>query len=205
MKQYPKIPAHNKTDVTHFWVFDKLDGSNIRGEWSKKRGFYKFGSRKRLLGSDQGLLAKAEGLAKLIEGKIREVFKLAKIERATCFFEFVGPNSFAGNHLATDEHKLVLLDIDVYKHGMVSPGEFIKYFGDSDIEIPKLLHYGPIGQGIEAEIRSGTLQGMGFEGVVCKSRRRKKWENPVMYKIKNQAWIDKVKANFDKSKWEDLL
>jgi len=205
MKQYPTIPAKNKTGATHFWVFNKLDGSNIRAEWSKNRGFYKFGSRKRLLGTDQGLISKASMLATIQEEKFREVFKIAKIDRAICFFEFLGPNSFAGNHVDTDEHSLVLFDVDVYKHGLLNPGEFLKIFGESNIEIPKLLHYGIIDQNIESLIHSGSLPGMGFEGVVCKARRPKTFSEPIMYKIKNQAWIDKVKANFDKSKWEELL
>ena len=85
------------------------------------------------------------------------------------------------------------------------PINILKIFGESNIEIPKLLHYGIIDQNIESLIHSGSLPGMGFEGVVCKARRPKTFSEPIMYKIKNQAWIDKVKANFDKSKWEELL
>jgi len=44
MKSYPSIPGKHTNGIP-LTVFDKLDGSNIRAEWSKKRGFYKFGTR----------------------------------------------------------------------------------------------------------------------------------------------------------------
>ena len=48
MKEYPSIPyrIHGDLDII---AFGKYDGSNIRAEWSQKKGFYKFGTRKRLL------------------------------------------------------------------------------------------------------------------------------------------------------------
>lgn len=79
MKEYPSIPtlptqgsssfAHWKrnNNMSEIYAFDKIDGSNIRAEWSSKRGFYKFGSRNRLLGSDQPIINKAEGLIKAQE------------------------------------------------------------------------------------------------------------------------------------------
>ncbi len=205
MEQYPIIPNKNKSKISHFWVFDKLDGSNIRCEWSKKRGFYKFGSRKRLLGTDQGILYKAEGLINLQEKNIREIFNLEKIDRAVCFFEFFGDKSFAGNHINDDQHKVILFDVDVYKKGLISPDKFINMFAESKVKIPTLLYYGIIDQEIENLIHDGKLEGMTFEGVVCKSRRRKKWKDPIMYKIKNKAWIDKVKASFSESKCKEIL
>lgn len=205
MKQYPSIPKEPKGNMTHFWAFDKIDGSNIRAEWSKKRGLHKFGSRKRLLGTDQGVLAKAELLAKAYEPVLTSIFRNERYEKVTCFFEFYGPNSFAGNHIANDDHYLALLDIDIYKQGMLSPAEFLKLFHEAPIEIPKMLHYGPIDEPFRRSVVDGSLPGMTFEGVVCKSRPPKRWTQPVMFKIKNQAWIDKVKANFDPSRWDDLL
>lgn len=205
MKQYPTIPKKPESGPTKFWVFDKLDGSNIRAEWSKKRGFHKFGTRKRLLGTDQGLLAKAQELALAQEADFRTIFMGARIERVVCFFEFWGSKSFAGNHVADDEHKLTLIDIDVYKRGLISPDEFLKMFDTSPIESAALLYCGPIDEELKKQVREGTLAGMTYEGVVCKARPAKRFNKPNMFKIKNQAWIDRVKASFDKSRWEDLL
>ncbi len=205
MKQYPHIPKEPKGDTTHFWVFNKIDGSNIRAEWTKKKGFHKFGSRKRLLGTDQGILAKAEYLAKEYEPVFNSIFREERWEKVTCFFEFYGPNSFAGNHVVTDQHRLALLDVDVFKQGMLPPGDFLKLFQTSSIETPRFLHYGIIDASFRKSVVEGTLEGMTFEGVVAKSRPSKRWAEPVMFKIKNQAWINKVKANYDPSRWEELL
>ena len=50
MKSYPSIPALSKSKLGFNGIaFDKLDGSNIRFEWSKKRGWYKFGSRNNMI------------------------------------------------------------------------------------------------------------------------------------------------------------
>ena len=46
MKHYPKIEYYNKGLYGRDIIgFDKLDGSNIRCEWSRKRGWYKFGTK----------------------------------------------------------------------------------------------------------------------------------------------------------------
>lgn len=48
MKSYPSIsknPLLNK----EVYLFDKLDGSNIRAEWGSKQGFHKFGSLTKLI------------------------------------------------------------------------------------------------------------------------------------------------------------
>ncbi len=44
MKEYPTIPQSIGTafrELPNVYVFDKLDGSNLRFEWSKKKSWYK--------------------------------------------------------------------------------------------------------------------------------------------------------------------
>lgn len=48
MKQYPSI-SHDPVKGSPFYVFDKLDGSNMRVEWHPKKGFWKFGSKTQLV------------------------------------------------------------------------------------------------------------------------------------------------------------
>jgi hypothetical protein len=36
---------------------------------------------------------------------------------------------------------------------------------------------------------------MTFEGVVCKGANDKKTKMPIMFKIKSQAWLDKLKEH----------
>lgn len=53
MKEYPSIPFWNKgTFGERVYVFEKLDGTQLRIEWSKKQGFYKFGTRGQLINEE---------------------------------------------------------------------------------------------------------------------------------------------------------
>lgn len=205
MKQYPSIPKHlpKRCKVSKFWIFDKLDGSNIRAEWSSKRGFYKFGSRKQLLSGEQGILSKAEHLIREKEDEFTKEFRKARIDRAICFFEFWGNKSFAGNHVANDDHRATLIDISVYKHGFMHPKDFCEFAYCGAFDVPNLIQVGPLTEQLYKDVTNGVLPGMTFEGVVCKGKPDK--SGPVMVKVKNQVWIDKVKKNFDPSLWEELL
>ena len=52
MKQYPKILYFDQAPINEqCYAFDKIDGSNFRAEWSKKRGWYKFGTRNTMINS----------------------------------------------------------------------------------------------------------------------------------------------------------
>ena len=62
MKTYPSIDR----DVRNIFVyaFDKIDGSNIRAEWTPKKGFDKFGSRNCLMDASHPHLGDAIGIIK---------------------------------------------------------------------------------------------------------------------------------------------
>lgn len=196
MKQYPSISREIQYGGPYY-VFDKLDGSNIRAEWSKKQGFYKFGSRKVLLGEkgeteQQTLLGESIELIKAIEPDLSKVFQKERWQQLVCFFEFFGPSSFAGLH-ANEPHRVSLIDLHIHKQGIIDTRDFVKAF-DGVVETPKLLHQGNFNKELEAQVRAGTLEGMTFEGVVVKAPPTRKWELPTMFKCKNQAWINRVKA-----------
>lgn len=191
MKQYPSISTNILSNV-EVHVFDKIDGSNIRAEWNLKRGFYKFGSRKQLINEDH-FLAKSIALINAQQEKLVEAARSLGITQGTFFFEFHGENSFAGQHDEADEHRCTLIDVDVYKKGFVSPADFVKAFG-SVVETPALLHTGQITKELEDKIRNGTMPGMTFEGVVCKAPAFSRWGAPILFKIKSNLWIEKVKA-----------
>lgn len=60
MKHYPKIEYYNKGLINSPVIaFDKLDGSNLRFEWSRKRGFYKYGTRKVMIDTKDEQFGKA--------------------------------------------------------------------------------------------------------------------------------------------------
>lgn len=192
MKQYPSIyttPNYSES----FVVFDKLDGSNIRAEWSRKRGFYKHGSRTQLLSTEQEILYPSiEMIEREYAPALASRFKKAGFESAVCFFEYYGPNSFAGSHNPTDKMELVLIDIAPYKKGILSPKEFLELA--EGLKIPNILHKGKIGAQIIQDVRNGTFPGVTFEGIVCKGPYQQKLGHPVMFKVKSQAWLDKLKT-----------
>lgn len=196
MKAYPSITT--KIDFSkRFYLFDKLDGSNIRAEWSPKKGFYKFGSRTQLLTPDQTTLYPAIEKINALVGStgIELSSKLSKFgaESAVCFFEWVGPNSFAGSHVDNiADMRPVLIDVALYKKGMMSPERFIEHF--SDFDIPAILHQGKISEDIFQSIRRSELPGITFEGVIGKESGCGKDGKHDMCKIKTNAWLDKLKT-----------
>jgi len=171
------------------YAFDKLDGSQIRAEWTRKNGFFKFGSR-RVLIDDTHPLGKAVGLVQdKYTDDLGRVFRRERLDKVTCFFEFFGPSSFAGQHVENEDHQVLLFDIDVYKKGLLDPPDYLKLVGDLDIA--QLLYTGRAGPLFEETVRDSQLEGMTFEGVVCKALQKNR--TPVMFKIKTKAWIAKLR------------
>jgi hypothetical protein len=206
VKQYPSIGRDNVKGQP-FYVFDKLDGSNVRAEWNPKKGFWKFGSRTQLLDLQSSPLgALTIPLMKAQEDQIGSILRGLRAQEATCFFEFYGPSSFAGVHQWKElNFQAVLFDVTLFKRGFMQPGEFVKTFAHK-VSIPSLLHYGNVSDAIVRQVWDGTLPGMTFEGVVCKGTPLKNGYPPHMFKLKSKAWIEKVKSLYtDPKKLEELL
>ena len=206
MKSYPSI----STDVDFslpYYVFDKLDGSNVRAQWSPKNGFYKFGTRHQLLDESHALLGAAASRMKLLETPMDKSLRALHSEQVVCFFEWVGPRSFAGRHWDHEsDMRLVLLDVDVYKKGRLAPKEVLKLADQSQIETPDLLHTGKISKQFLDNVRSGCLAGVTSEGVIGKGPIQTKKGGPVMFKWKTQEWFDRLKSfcNDDPALFEQL-
>jgi len=118
MKSYPSIPRRVNFKLKYI-AFDKLDGSNIRAEWTKKNGFYKFVSRTQLLSEQQtSIYPSIEIIRNKYEGDISAMFKNMGYERGICFFEYFGPNSFAGNHSdPIQDMDATLIDVNPLQEG----------------------------------------------------------------------------------------
>ncbi len=189
MKEYPSIDR--KINDKFIYAFDKMDGSNIRVEWNRKTGFSKFGSRTCRIDETHQLLGESLQIFKdKYEKDLIDIFKSERWEQVTCFLEFFGKNSFAGNHIE-EQHDLVLFDASIYKKGFLLPQDFLKIF--ANVNIAKLLYKGKCNQNFLEEVQTGRLDGMTFEGVVCKSNEYKLFGLPYMFKVKNKAWIEKLK------------
>lgn len=187
MKTYWSIPHKIDRDLP-IYAFNKLDGSNIRAEWCRKTGFSKFGTKQRLLSEEEKPFGEAISIFRRDwEESLVKIFKEQRYEKVVVFFEFFGPNSFAGNHVE-EEHELVLIDVAPYKKGILPPQEFLKLFGH--LNVPKVLYQGKAGVEFEEKVKSGQVEGLTFEGVVCKGLRKKQLR---MFKIKNRAWLDRLR------------
>lgn len=195
MKQYPSIPKQHRNGAHVYYVFDKLDGSNIRAEWSPKSGLYKFGTRTRLLGTDQGIISTAKDMILAHQDKIHASLKKMQAESATLFFEFYGANSFAGTHVDDEHHEIAFLDLHIYKKGILAPKEYLAFAEEAGLTTPKVLHVGFVNPHLANEVVEGTLAGMTFEGVVCKGPFVRKLGHPDWYKIKNKHWLEKLKTH----------
>lgn len=188
MKHYPSIPKWDPSVIGEIAIaFDKIDGSNIRAEWNKKQGFYKFGSRNLLIDETHPVLGKSIDLIKTkYADDLALVCEEQEWKSAVFFFEFWGPNSFAGSHNPDDEHTVTLIDCNVYKKGLLPAEEFLWRFGHLDH--PKKLFHGRVTEEFIQSVREGTLEGVTFEGVVCKYPRE-----DSMFKVKTKAWFEKLK------------
>lgn len=210
MKTYPSI-SHKVMSSLDVIAFDKLDGSNIRAEWSPKRGFYKFGSRRCMIDENSEHLGNAvtiiketkiDSLTAVFNNRKLKLFK-SKPRSVVCFFEYCGPNSFAGQHDPNDKLDTVLIDVNVHKKGILAPSDFIDMF--EHVGIPKVLYKGKAGPEFIESVRSMTLPGITGEGVVCKAPRRA-GHTPFMFKIKTRAWLERLKTYCgDDSKLYDRL
>jgi len=211
MRDYPSIPSYAELGRGYYkgmtiYAWDKLDGSNMRAEWSSKKGFYKFGKRKHLASSDTPFLTEAPDLFRnKYEDDLDKIFRKNRWERAICFFEFFGPNSFAGNHEEKDRDKfdVVLFDVALNKKTIMAPKEFYKMFGR--LNLPNLIHVGRVNHEFADQILNSAIEGVSYEGVVCKGFNKER--GLIMFKIKSRAWVDEVRQYYrdDDRKLKELL
>lgn len=190
MKSYPEI-SYKVDGNIDIYAFDKLDGSCIRAEWTTKKGFWKFGTRRRLLDESE-FLGKAIGLIReKYEEDLSKIFYACKYGRVLCFFEFWGVSSFAGQHDEEEEHTVTLIDVNPFKKGILPPKDFIDLFGC--LGIPNVVYHGRVGNSFVEKVRNNNLVGMTYEGVVCKGMKKKRL---VMFKLKSKEWIEQVKGKY---------
>ena len=199
MKSYPSITSEIEYG-TKCIAFDKIDGSNIRAEWSLKKGFYKFGTRKRLLDTYDKVFGESIGLIHEIEDYLSPIFeeilldygRNKKKETLIAFFEFSGKNSFAGRHL-DEKHTVTLLDVSVARKGLISPDRFIYYFNCGlSINTPFVVYSGTITNDFVSSVRNSQHEGVTNEGVVCKVSRNDGLLSS-MFKIKTLEWKSSLK------------
>ncbi|MCK9156731.1 MAG: hypothetical protein M0P12_11625 [Paludibacteraceae bacterium] len=200
MKEYPHIQGPSKAPHLPCIGFYKYDGSNIRIEWSRKKGWHKYGTRHQMIDRSHEVFGTAVDLFhNTVAPKIDPILKseFRNCESFVAFCEFFGPNSFAGTHIPEDTKVLKFFDINVYKKGILSPKEFVNLFGNLDVSA-KVVYVGDFNQTLISNVRENTLETPLNEGVVCKGGSG---HNLWMAKIKTQEYLNKLYSRFGKD-WE---
>ena len=196
MLQYPSIPSWRYIQPgQQCTAFYKYDGSNLRFEWSWKRGWYKFGTRTQMMDQNTPIYGAAvplfhETMGEWIAQRCQYAFG-KKLERIVAFCEWFGPSSFAGWHDEDEKKQLVLLDVSIFKKGFLPPDQFLKFFDKADF-CPKVIYKGPMNKQFVDDVRKGRYPV--YEGVVCKGVD---WNA----KIKTLEYLERLK-NENTEAWE---
>ena len=209
MKQFQHIDYFEKNLGLPTIAFDKLDGSNLRFEWSRKRGFYKFGTRRCII--EEKTEFYGAGIRIFLDKYASELDKVFRYEYKNtesfiCYGEYFGPNSRFGFHDPTDKMDVVLFDIDQHKRGLIHPREFIKVFGS--LHIPKVIYDGVLSHALYDKVYSNSVEGFENqlqEGVICKTTiNDNNFGNLHYCKIKTKDWLEglKIKCGEERLKEE---
>ena len=199
MKEYPSIPRATGQffqELPHAHIFDKLDGSSMRSQWSRKHGWYKHGKRHGLIDDSNPHLVQVPALFETnFAEPLAKLAKDSKWQELIVYYEFWGEQSIAGLHYEGDPKKLTLFDAVPDKKGFMSPPEFRKTFEDV-VQCATFLGIHNFTRGFVERVRTGEFEGYTFEGVVAKAGERHKL---LRGKAKSQRWGDRVKEVYGES------
>ena len=203
MKTYPAIKRFREAKHLGFrgHTFAKLDGSNLRFEWERKRGWFRFGSRRRVINENHEIFGNSMDL---FLRQFAESFEKHAVNQKwsgiTVYCEFWGTNSFAGEHDLEDEKFLTPIDIAVYKRGMMDTDDFLKTFGNIfDLRYLGLLTWD---RKFVNQVENSCYPKMAFEGVVGKNGKGHK---RVGIKLKSKVWIARVIEMYGEEKGQKIV
>ena len=187
-------------------AFDKLDGSNIRAEFSRKKGFYKFGTRNVMIDEKNEQFGQAIPIFLNKYGdELEKVFnqkEYRNILSFVCFGEFLGENSEYGRHGLNDKFDIVLFDVNAYKKGLIKPRDFVNNFGHLDI--PKIIYEGELNEEFINDVKVNKFNLK--EGVIAKGVvPGKKSDNLYYCKIKTNQWLENLRAKYGEKALQEEL
>src|SRR5579864_3118200 len=115
---YPKIPDTLHCPLKQCVAFEKYDGTNMHWDF-KGHQFVSFGTRRDSFPfTEEGFKSFAnahpglEGAPKVLDPNVADfLFEYHSGMTATLFTEYVGPNSFAGQHKPRDPMRHVIIDV----------------------------------------------------------------------------------------------
>lgn len=202
MKRYPSIPGPSKSPNAPCIAFYKYDGVNFRAEWSRKRGWYKFGSRNVLIDRDHPFGSAIQLFLDKYAKDLPLVFKnkyFKGIDSFIVYCEIWSANSIAGHFPQSDgtlrvqlsdiePNNVTLFDVNANKRGIVLPRDFVKLFGHLDI--PEIVYEGNFNRQFIEDVRKNAFNIK--EGVVAKGTnvtQHRLW----MAKCKTNWWFEEIK------------
>jgi hypothetical protein len=201
MKSYPSIPRHpkGKQGDRRLHIFDKIDGSNLRFEWTRKDGWFRWGSRHQVIDERHPILGMALFTERLAE-PIARVARDQRWEAAVAFAELWGPGSLGGRHVPDEPKRLTLFDVAPYKKGMLGPARFRELFGELDV--PGYLGELVWDDELVARVRRGEVPDVTFEGIVGKAGEG---HQIVMAKAKTEAWVRRILERYGEDEGRKLV
>lgn len=216
MLHYPSIIGAGSHYGKKGIAFKKYDGSNLRFEWEKKKGWHLFGSRTEVFDKthpvfgcaiDVFLNKYAFGLEKIIAKEKH----FRGVKEVICFCEFFGPFSFSGQHDPThpalliggckgnnDPKDLMMFDVSVHRKGFMEPRLFVNTF-QGLLPIPEVVYEGNLNPSFVKDVREGKYSVS--EGVVFKGLEGKAPHGIWRVKIKTLAYLAELKIRFAQD-WE---
>ena len=199
---YPKIPGSGAAPLDRCVAFNKYDGTNLHWVWEPELGWYAFGTRRDRFDLDvdgiadfnsahPGLEAAAplflDSLAEPLT-RVLQTHQYYNSAEIIAFTEYLGANSFAGKHKASDSKQLVLLDVKIAA-GFLAPELFVEHF--AQLPIARVVYRGKLTGKFTTDVREGRFE-VG-EGVVCKGGST---GSVWMAKIKTNAYMKRLKESF---------
>lgn len=170
MLQYPSINSWRTSPIGKPCIaFYKYDGSNLRWEYSPKKGWCKYGTRRTMFDENTPLYNQAielfqDNMGQVIVDTVNHAFG-RKVERITAFTEFFGASSFAGSHDEDEQKQLKLFDVFVFKKGFIPPKQFVKLFNRHEW-CANVVYEGNMSREFIEDVRNGNYPV--YEGVICK-------------------------------------
>jgi hypothetical protein len=208
VKDYPHIlncSGQSFRAVSGAHVFDKLDGNNIRAEYSRKQNWHKFGTRTQRIDHTDKVLGGV--LAVFMAQQSEALTKMARderCERVTVFGEYYGEKSFVGIHQpdAEDPKKYTVFDISPYPQDVIlGPKQFLKLAEKYHFDTPRYHGQFNWTRGFMTEVWEGRVD-CAFEGVVGKAAER---DELILVKAKTKGWIEKVRAQYTPEEAEKII
>lgn len=207
MKEYWSIQGPTKAPQSPCIAFYKYDGSNFRAEWSRKRGWYKFGTRRTIIDESSEQFGPAIKVFLDTYGdNIPRVLKDNKdykhAERITTYCEYFGPSSIGMFHDWDELHtigEVVLFDINVHKRGFVLPRNFIKHFGH--LKTANVIYEGNFNKQFVQDVWDGKYdvkEGVVVKGVLPRDKGRPE-HGLWMAKCKTKWWFEEIRRRYEEA------